>query len=61
MPCGSCAQRAAAAAQYPRKVRMPDGTFVEVTSAEDERAQRRQISTKMAEQRQGRGYVARQR
>lgn len=40
MGCSSCGGRAAAAAQYPREITMPDGTKVKVTSAADERAAR---------------------
>lgn len=40
---------------------MPDGTWSEVTSASDEKAQKEQIRTAMSATREGRGYIARQR
>ena len=52
----NCKDRAASGATYPRKVTMPDGSVVEVTSAPDERAQRLQIQQRMREQSRGRGY-----
>lgn len=39
MPCGSCGG-GSASANYPKKVKMPDGTVIEVSSLAEERLER---------------------
>lgn len=56
MGCSSCGKRASAAAQYPRKVTLADGSEVEVTSAADERAQRSRAQERMRARAAERGY-----
>jgi hypothetical protein len=56
MGCSSCAGRASAAAKYPRKVTLADGSEVEVTSPADERAQRSKAQERMRARAAQRGY-----
>lgn len=56
MGCSSCGSRASAAAQYPRKVTLPDGSEVEVSSASDERVQRQRAQARMRERARSTGY-----
>lgn len=57
MGCSACDKRASAAATYPRKVTLPDGSEVEVTSAQDERAQRLRAQERMRQRAAERGYT----
>lgn len=57
MGCNACNKRASAAAQYPRKVTLADGSEVEVTSPADERAQRAKAQERMRARAQERGYT----
>lgn len=57
MGCSSCGKRATAAAVYPRKVTLADGSEVEVTSAGDERAQRTSAQERMRARAAERGYT----
>jgi hypothetical protein len=57
MGCQTCAGRAAAAAQYPREVTMPDGSKVNVTSAADERVQREKFRQAERQAAQTKGYT----
>lgn len=63
MGCSSCGAGKAAklAAAYPKKIVLPDGSRSEATSPEDERAQRRQATTRMREAAQRKGYTVTQR
>jgi hypothetical protein len=56
MGCSACNKRASAAATYPRKVTLADGSEVEVTSSGDERAKRSQAQERMRARAQERGY-----
>lgn len=56
----NCGNRAKAAAAYPRTAVMPDGSRVEVTSAQHERTERARVQARMAA-RNGTGYTARYR
>lgn len=57
MGCSACGKRASAAATYPRKVTLPDGSEVEVTSPADERVQRGKAQEQMRARAQERGYT----
>lgn len=57
MGCSACNKRASAAATYPRKVTLADGSEVEVTSAGDERAKRAQAQERMRARAKERGYT----
>lgn len=57
MGCSSCGKRASAAAAYPRKVTLADGSEAEVTSPADERVQRQRAQEQMRARAQERGYT----
>lgn len=57
MGCSSCGKRAEAAAAYPRKVVLADGSSVEVTSAADERVQRSNAQARMRDKAKQLGYT----
>lgn len=56
MGCSACNKRASAAATYPRKVTLADGSEVEVTSPADERTQRSRAQERMRARAAERGY-----
>lgn len=59
MSCGTCGNRAKAAAEYPRDAVMPDGSTVRVDSAADERVKRARFQQSEREKAKSTGYTVR--
>lgn len=57
MGCQTCGQRAAAAAQFPREITLPDGTTKTVTSSAQERTERERYRQRERENAKTKGYT----